>query len=288
MTSALARKSSSEIAVPGEFAFTWADFETVAELLYRVSGIVLGESKVTLAYSRLAKRLRILGLPDFAAYCALVQSPDGEMERSAMLSALTTNVTRFFREPHHFEHLREESLPRLLDAARAGRRVRLWSAGCSAGHEPYSIAMTLLQVLPEAPSLDVRILASDIDPLIVQRAETGLYSAEDVEPVPPGPRARYLERSGPDWSPTPDVRALIAFRTLNLLGDWPMKSRFDIIFCRNVAIYFDDATQTRLFQRFAESMQGGGHLYIGHSERTFATGLTPDGLTAYRREPRRG
>lgn len=286
MRTALARKPSTEIAVPGEFAFTWADFEVVAEMLYGDSGIVLGESKVTLAYSRLAKRVRILGLPDFAAYCDLLQSPEGESERSAMLSALTTNVTRFFREPHHFDHLRDQSLPRIAEAARAGRRIRLWSAGCSAGHEPYSIAMTLLEVLPEAASLDIRILASDIDPVIVRRAEAGVYSAEDVEPVPAPLRGRYLTRSGADWTPTDEVRGLIAFRTLNLLGDWPMKHRLDIIFCRNVAIYFDDATQTRLFQRFAESMQDGGHLYIGHSERTFATGLTPDGLTAYRREPR--
>ena len=288
MSAARLSRTTDEVAVRGEFLFTWADFHVIADLLYRMSGIHLQEGKATLVYSRVAKRVRALGLPDFETYCDLVRSPGAEEEQSALLSALTTNVTRFFREPHHFDHLRDHLLPRLSEAARNGARVRLWSAGCSAGHEPYSMAMTVLDVIPDAPSLDVRILASDIDPLIVKRAADATYSGEDVEPVPAALRSRYLVRDGGAWTVSEDVRRLISFRTLNLLGDWPMRGRFDVIFCRNVAIYFDDPTQTRLFGRFGEAMNDGGQLYIGHSERAFAPTLTPDGLTSYRRTPRHG
>lgn len=288
MTAALSRSRAAEIAVAGEFPFTWDDFGAVAAMMYEISGIHLVEAKATLVYSRLAKRLRVLGLRDFAAYRALLAGPDAEAERSAMLSALTTNVTRFYREPHHFTDLLDKRMPALAAAARAGGRVRIWSAGCSAGHEPYTIAMTVLEALPEAGNLDVRILASDIDPLIVQRAAAATYSADDIEPVPAGVRAKHLVRSGVGWTVSPAVKSLIAFRTLNLLADWPIRGQFDIIFCRNVAIYFDDPTQSRLFGRFADALKDGGHLYIGHSERASAPGLTPDGLTAYRREARRG
>lgn len=288
MSQAAASQSGSSIAVPGEFVFTWGDFAEVAALMYEISGIHLVEGKATLVYSRLAKRVRILRLPDFASYCALVRNPAETEERSAMLSALTTNVTRFFREPHHFEHMAEAKLPALVKSARAGGRVRFWSAGCSAGHEPYTMAMTLLEALPEAADLDVRILASDIDPLIVARAAQGQYTQDDIEPVPSPLRTRHLVRSEGGWTVSPTIKSLVSFRTLNLLADWPMRGRFDIIFCRNVAIYFDDPTQSKLFGRFSDALQDNGHLYIGHSERAMVPSLKPEGLTAYRREPRHG
>ena len=285
---ALARQRPSEIASPGEYLFTWKDFAEIAELLYAISGIHMVEAKASLMYSRLAKRVRALKLPDFAAYCALVRNEAEIEERSAMLSALTTNVTRFYREPHHFDHLRTAVMPRLAKVARSGGRVRLWSAGCSAGHEPYSMAMTVLEALPEAPGLDVRILASDIDPRIVERAAACVYSDDDVEPIPAAARSRYVRRAEGGWTVSDEARGLIAFRTLNLLGDWPIRGRFDVIFCRNVAIYFDDPTQTRLFERFSEQLNDDAQLYIGHSERVSNPNLTPDGLTAYRRRSRRG
>lgn len=285
---ALARQQTSGIAAPGEYVFTWKDFAELAEILYGLSGIHMVEVKASLMYSRLAKRVRALKLPDFAAYCALVRDESEVEERSAMLSALTTNVTRFYREPHHFDHLRTRIMPRLAETARSGGRVRLWSAGCSAGHEPYSMAMTVLEVLPEAASLDVRILASDIDPKIVERAAACQYSDEDVEPIPAAVRNRHVRRAGSGWTVSDEARGLISFRTLNLLGNWPMRGRFDVIFCRNVAIYFDDPTQHRLFERFSEQLADGGQLYIGHSERVSNPKLVPDGLTAYRRELRRG
>lgn len=285
---ALARQRNTEIASPGEYVFTWKDFSEIAALLYAMSGIHMVEAKASLMYSRLAKRVRTLKLPDFAAYCELVRDESQVEERSAMLSALTTNVTRFYREPHHFDHLRSTVMPRLAETARAGGRVRLWSAGCSAGHEPYSMAMTVLETLPEAARLDVRILASDIDPQIVARAAAGIYSDDDVDPIPAAVRSRHVRRVEGGWKVSDEVQGLITFRTLNLLGDWPMRGRFDVIFCRNVAIYFDDQTQNRLFERFSDQLHDGAQLYIGHSERAMNPNLKPEGLTGYRRESRRG
>jgi len=277
------RKSDAQPLVDGEFPFTLDDFRDIAQLLYADSGIHLQEAKATLVYSRLAKRLRKLGLASFSDYRALLHGPDGEGERPALLSALTTNVTRFFREPHHFDDLRRQVKLVLAPAARAGGRVRLWSAGCSLGHEPYSIAMSLLAELPEATELDVRILATDIDPQVIDRARAATYSREDVEPVPADLAARWLTKDGDQVRVSDAARKLVSFGVLNLHATWPMKGAFDVIFCRNVAIYFDDETQARLWSRFAERLTPQGRLYIGHSERAETPSLITDGLTVYRR-----
>ena len=284
MTAAASRRSEqSETLVQGEFAFTSDDFARVAALLREDSGIHLPDSKATLVYSRLAKRLRALGLESFADYCKLVSSDAGVDERRSMLAALTTNVTRFFREPHHFDHLRDHTLPPLLEEARAGGRVRFWSAGCSSGEEPYSMALTLLSAMPEIGELDVRILATDIDPVIIARARAGLYPKEAVSAIPPALRSRWLEPADGDrWGMGPAVRRLVAFNELNLMGPWPMKGQFQAIFCRNVAIYFDDPTQETLWGRFADALVPRGRLYIGHSERVPSPRFEPDGLTTYR------
>jgi len=280
---ASSRATAARPLVEGEFAFTGEDFARVAALLREDSGIHLPDSKATLVYSRLAKRLRILGLKSFDEYCKLVASTAGADERRAMMAALTTNVTRFFREPHHFDHLRDKTLPTLLDEARSGGRVRIWSAGCSSGEEPYSLALTLLAALPEVGDLDVRILATDIDPVIIKRARAGVYDKEAVAPIPPAMRSRWLERAEDDrWGMGPAVRKLVSFNELNLMGAWPMKGRFQAIFCRNVAIYFDDPTQERLWGRFADALVPRGRLYIGHSERVSIARFEPDGLTTYR------
>lgn len=285
MTATARRNVEEAPLIDGEFPFTREDFQKIAALLYRASGIHLADAKATLVYSRIAKRVRNLGLPSFRAYCDMLEDDLEGPEHAAMLSALTTNVTRFFREHHHFEHMAEHLLPSLVAHARAGARVRLWSAGCSAGHEPYSMAMTLLEALPDAARLDVRILATDIDPLIVDTARKGEYSDSDVEPISAALRAKYLIRAGAGrWSVSRGVSELITFGTLNLLTDWPMKGRFDAIFCRNVAIYFDEPTQARLFSRFTERLAPEGRLYIGHSERAFTPELISDGLTVYRRK----
>lgn len=269
--------------VEGEFEYTAADFRNLASLLYSMAGIELADIKAPLVYSRLAKRLRSLGIARFRDYYALLRDPKAEEERSAFLSALTTNVTRFFREPHHFDALRRQVETQLAPAARAGRRVRLWSAGCSLGHEPYSMAMVLLDVLPEAAELDVRILATDIDPQVVRQAGAGRYRAEDLAPLPPGMRERWTRTVEGDREITAEAKAVVRFGVLNLHAPWPMSGAFDAIFCRNVAIYFDAPTQARLWERMAAALTPEGRLYIGHSERADTPMLRTEGLTIYRR-----
>ena len=272
--------------VEGEFVFTAEDFRHIAQTLHAYAGISLSEGKAALVYSRLAKRLRVLGLRSFRDYCALIEGVEGVDERQAMTAALTTNVTRFYREPHHFDHLRDHVMPELAARARAGGRVRLWSAACSNGQEPYSMALTVLDVLPEAADLDVRILATDIDPNMVADGAAGIYSDELLSPVPNAGRKHFTPVSGSpgQFSADATLRRLVSFRELNLIGDWPMKGKFDVIFCRNVVIYFDDATQERVWSRFTPLMAPGGTLYIGHSERVSGPAtsqLQTCGLTAY-------
>lgn len=289
MTTLAAPRERGGSIVAGEYPFTEADFRQIAALLHADAGISLPETKATLVYSRLAKRLRALGLASFDAYCDLVAGEDGADERQRMLASLTTNVTRFFREPHHFDHLRDRVLPPLLDAARKGARVRIWSAGCSSGQEPYSAAMTLLALCPDAARHDIRILATDIDPNVIAQARAGVYPEAAVTEVPADLRRRFVRTpaSAPGRAAmSPELRELIVFQELNLHGDWPMKGRFDVIFCRNVAIYFEEETQVPLWSRFTHALTTDGVLYIGHSERVSgpaARELSPEGITTYRR-----
>jgi len=288
MTSAPAmalREDRRAQLVDGEFLFTAEDFRTIAATLHAAAGIALPDSKATLVYSRLAKRLRALGLESFREYCALVTGADGLDERQQMIVALTTNVTRFFREPHHFDHLRDQVLPPLLANARRGGQVRIWSAGCSNGQEPYSIALTILSLMPDAPDYDVKILATDIDINMLTEARAGLYSSQAIAPVPGEMRARWFEREGDRWRASEPLRRLITFNELNLIGDWPMRRQFQAIFCRNVVIYFEEETQSKVFSRFLPLMSPDARLYIGHSERVCgpaAERLETDGVTTYR------
>lgn len=252
----------------GEFKFTPAHFRQVAEVVRQTAGINLPESKKSLVYARLVKRIRKLGLPSFDAYCELILAPEGKEEFGHALSALTTNVTRFFRESHHFDHFRERIMPDLAARAREGGRVRIWSAACSTGEEAYSLGLTALEVMPTAPSVDLRILASDIDPVVVARAEEGQYPVSVLQDIPQ-PVQKFIPmvdresvRAGPD------LHKLISYRELNLISEsWPMRGTFDVIMCRNVAIYFDRPVQEKLWQQFHAILAPGGTLYIGHSER---------------------
>ncbi|MCC6918015.1 MAG: protein-glutamate O-methyltransferase CheR [Alphaproteobacteria bacterium] len=289
MTSAALRKA--EPIVEGEFHFTWDDFAAIASLLMEQTGISLPESKATLVYSRLAKRLRRLGLTSFLQYRQLLNSPAGADEGLALVSALTTNVTRFFREPHHFDHLRQTVLPALLESAKAGGRVRLWSAACSTGEEAYSIALTVLELCPNANTYDIRILATDIDPDVLKVGRAGQYRHASLEAVPDKLRQRWFEPCGekPEWaSIKQDVKALVSFRQLNLNGSWPFQGAFDAIFCRNVVIYFDEPTQAQLWQRLRDRLTSGGRLYVGHSERVDVPGFRPEGHTVYRLDGQAG
>jgi chemotaxis protein methyltransferase CheR len=274
---------------PGEFLMTSSDFQQIAAMLHADAGIHLPESKATLVYSRLAKRLRSLGLKNFRDYCAIVAENGGAEERQQMLAALTTNVTRFFREPHHFEHLRKEVLPPLIEVAKRGGRVRLWSAACSNGAEPYSIALTVLSVLPNALSFDFKILATDIDPNMIAEGSAGIYNDTALHPVPADLRQRYFiptrGQSGKTWEAGEALRSLITFRELNLIGSWPMRGKFDAIFCRNVVIYFEDDTQAKLWSRFVPHLAPHARLYIGHSERLSgpaAALFESEAITTYR------
>ena len=287
MSQTPSRGAGRDTLVEGEFVFTAEDFRSIAQILHSHAGIALNEGKAALVYSRLAKRLRVLGLRSFRDYCALIEGVEGVDERQAMTAALTTNVTRFYREPHHFDHLRDQVMPELAARARAGGRVRLWSAACSNGQEPYSMALTVLDVLPEAADLDVRILATDIDPNMVAEGAAGVYSDELLSPVPASGRKHFEPVAGRpgQFSADATLRRLVSFRELNLIGDWPMRGKFDVIFCRNVVIYFDDATQEMVWSRFTPMMAPGATLYIGHSERVSGpatTQLQTCGLTAYR------
>ena len=260
----------------GGFPYTRADFHRIAALVRADAGIQLNETKAPLVYARLVKRLRALGLESFRDYCVLVSGDDGAEERRRMASALTTNITRFFRERHHFDHLKAVALPPLIAAAREGGRVRIWSAGCSSGEEPYSIALTLLSLMPDAAKHDIRILATDIDQDVLEAGRQGQYSEASAANIHPELRNRWLQRAAdekgdPRWSVSEPVRALVAFRELNLMGHWPMRGPFQVIFCRNTVIYFEPELQARIWARMAPLLPPGGLLYIGHSERISGT-----------------
>ncbi len=274
-----------------EFAFTERDFRRLAVLLKARSGIALNDKKMDLVYARLTGRLRALGLDCFADYVELLDRPDGETEADRAVNALTTNMTRFFREPEHLRHLRDVVLPECL--ARSGKRprIRLWSAGCATGEEAYSMAMMLREGLRDAPAADARILATDLDTDVLAVADAARYPAAAGDAVPFGLRNRYLRRIGksPDapWEVAAEARALVTVKRLNLIGRWPMKGPFDAIFCRNVMIYFDPPTTAGLLERFSALLMPGGWLYLGHSETVLDGGerLARAGQNTYRRAP---
>lgn len=271
----------------GAIPMSQADFNRIANRVQDDYGIQLPLAKKDLVYSRLLRRVRSLGFADFGAYCDHVESVAGLPERTEMLSALTTNVTHFFRERHHFDLLSSLVFPPLIEAARRGSRVRLWSAGCSSGQEPYSLALTLLALCPDAARLDIRILATDIDPKMIARGKDALYPAAERIAISEPLLSRFTEAEpmGDGFRISEAARALVTFAPLNLIGDWPIRGPFDVIFCRNVAIYFSAAIQERLWQRFAAITRPGAYLFIGHSERITGPAearLENVGITAYR------
>jgi chemotaxis protein methyltransferase CheR len=275
-----------ESVVSGEFPMTRRDLADIAAMIHADAGIALNDTKASLVYSRLSKRLRRLGFSAFSEYCSFVAAEEGAAERREMLSALTTNFTKFFRENHHFEHLEKTVMPGLVARAKSGGRVRIWSAGCSDGSEPYSIALTALKVFPDAASHDFKILATDIDPKILEKARNGVYEESSLDTVEPAMRNQNFRRAAQGgFEVDPRVKSLITYRELNLMRSWPFRGPFDVIFCRNVVIYFDEQTQAKIWTRYAEMLPVSGHLYIGHSERLW--GEAKDwfdnvGITTYR------
>lgn len=275
--------------VEHEFEFTDSEFKRLRELVHARTGIALSDAKRELVYGRLARRLRKLKLASFAEYCQLVEQPDSD-EIEELTNAITTNLTSFFREGYHFEQLAAEALPQLVSQRTAARRLRLWSAGCSTGEEPYSLSVVMRECLAHLANWDIKLLATDIDSKVVATAAEGIYPAERFKGVS-AERVR-------NWFPQPagrpgfgaasaELKSLITFKQLNLLDAWPMKGPFDIIFCRNVVIYFDKATQRKLFDRMAEMQEPGGWLFIGHSENlhNVTQRYKLVGRTVYRRLP---
>jgi chemotaxis protein methyltransferase CheR len=253
-----------------EYVLTDSDFDRLRHIVRELTGISLGNSKRELVYSRLARRLRKLQLTSFREYCALVERGEaGELQE--LTNAMTTNLTSFFREKYHFEQLAAEALPYIVRQRAETQRVRLWSAGCSTGEEPYSMAMVLREALQGFADWDVRLLATDIDSKVVQSAAAGKYSFDRLKGVEQQRLARWFE---PDdarqhYTVKSELKSLITFKHLNLLDAWPVKGPFDVIFCRNVTIYFDKDTQRELFERMADVQEPGGWLFVGHSENLF-------------------
>ena len=257
-----------------EFSFDQKDFDFIAGLIKSKAGIVLNDSKINMVYGRLSRRLRALGMTNFGQYCDLVASPEGKDELMMFTNSLTTNLTKFFREAHHFEHMTNSLLPDVVDKAKqtGKRRLRIWSAGSSSGEEPYTIAMTVLDYMKDIHKWDARILATDIDTNMLDTSRKGIYTAERVENIPSHLQKMFVHPSSEEpgkFQMSPKLQSLIAFKSLNLLERWPMKGPFDAIFCRNVIIYFDRETQKNLIERYADLLAPGGILYVGHSESLF-------------------
>ncbi len=277
-------------SIPNKLTMTDTDFRAISDIAYKEAGLFFLPEKASLVQSRINRRLRQLKIKSFSEYTAFVESEQGFAERKVMISSLTTNVSNFFRESHHFDILREQVLPKLISRARAGERIRIWSAGCSIGQEPYSIAMTLLDVAPDAPTLDIRILATDIDPNVIFTARQGYYEEISVGEIGVSYQAKYMETvtngRKTSFQMTESVRNMVSFRELNLLSHWPISGKFDVIFCRNVVIYFDEATQLSLWPRFESVTAPNGWLFVGHSERLsdqLETEFVTAGPTAYHR-----
>ena len=269
-------------------AISEADFRYIQALIAEHAGIQITEQKRSMVLGRLSKRVRQLGLSSIAAYCERVRDYP-ERELAELISALTTNVTAFFREAHHFVFLAERIIPELLARNAATRRIRIWSAGCSTGEEPYSIAIAVLEALPAGQSWDVKVLATDLDQQVIAVGREGVYRRDRLDPIPLERRRRWFHGPGGNSADqiqvVEELRDLVRFAPLNLMGPWPMKGPFDVIFCRNVIIYFDKERRERLIGRFAELTAPAGHLVIGHSESLY--GLTerfrPIGKTIYRK-----
>lgn len=248
-------------------SLTDREFIGLRDLIHNVTGIALADGKRDMISRRLSRRVKALGLASFQAYYEYVRSGDpAEIEN--LTNAITTNLTYFFREAHHFEHLEKVVLPAIC--AGQSKRLRIWSAGCSSGEEPYSIAIGLRESIPDIEDWDVKILATDLDSEMLTRCTRGIYSRDQVRKVPLARLNRwFMKGTGVNSGHVrvkPELQSLIRFGQLNLISDWPVRGEFDVIFCRNVMIYFDKPTQAKLVDRFTNRLREEGHLFVGHSE----------------------
>jgi len=246
------------------------DFVKISKIVYDHCGINLHDGKKELVRARLAKRLRMCNFTSFAEYMDYVLADKTGIEFSIMIDSLSTNLTGFFREPKHFEFMQNKFLPELIDRKRKlnNYKIRGWSAGCSSGQEPYSIAMTVLDSVQSHGRWDVKILATDISTKMLDVAKTGTYDAEKLESNPDIKKhfVQNIANKCKIFTVNQYLKDAVIFRYLNLMGDWPIRGHLDFIFCRNVMIYFDKPTQSYLVNRFWDMLDSGGILFTGHSE----------------------
>lgn len=283
-------RSSAEVQAraAGDYLLGDGQFEYLRKLVGEHAGISLSDAKRELVHGRLSRRIRALRLGGFDDYCALLRDrPEEEM--GEFINAITTNLTAFFREMHHFEFLQETVVPEWMKRQGSSPRARLWSAGCSTGEEPYSIAMSLHAALGGRTE-NLAILATDIDTNVLTTARAGIYGEERTDAFPPEYRRYLLRGTGSNSAMVrvkPEIGALIRFGQLNLMERWPVKGPLDVVFCRNVVIYFNKDTQRRLFARLADVIAPGGYLVIGHSETLYniCDRFELVGRTVYRRLP---
>lgn len=269
-----------------EFEYTRADFDYLRKISNEHSGILVPDEKFDMFYSRLSKRVRKLGLKNFKEYCDYLENNQG-LEFTEFINAVTTNLTSFFRENHHFDFLKDTVIPELVKKNNATRSIKVWSAGCSTGEEPYSLAMTLLENLPAG--WNIKILATDLDTNVLQTAADGVYSSDRVTGLSKERMKRWFLQGKSAQSNRVKVKRelqeIIYFKQLNLMKEWPIKGQFDFIFCRNVLIYFDRDTKSMLASRYAELLPLGAWLFIGHSEslHQLSTNFNLLGNTIYQR-----
>lgn len=260
MRSSLARANSQ---IPDTISDS--DFAEIVRITLEVSGISIDDSKRPMIYSRFSRRLRELKLNSFADYINILKKGDSD-EYRAFINTVTTNLTYFFREPHHFEYLRETAIPALMKRNAHKRQLRLWSSACSSGQEAYSIAM-VLAAQANLSDWKKRILATDIDTDMVHTCAQGVYSTEALRGLEPEVKNKWLGQT-PDgnWQVKENLRSMLMAKHLNLFSNWPFRSDVDVIFCRNALIYFDESHQHQLLQKFADFQTPGAYLFLGHSE----------------------
>lgn len=249
-----------------EFPMTNTDFHSIVKLAAEHTGISLSDQKKDMIYSRLSRRIRSLKLTSFEGYLSYF-STNRERELSDFINTITTNLTSFFRESHHFDYLEKNVIPELKKVHKVDKKIRIWSAGCSSGQEPYSISM-MLQRSGFSADWDVKVLATDLDSDVLAKGRNAVYDLADIENVDQRYIQGYIQQSdkSSDIRVKESIRKYITFKRLNLLEKWPMRGPFDVIFCRNVVIYFDKPTQKALFDKYADMLPMGGYLFIGHSE----------------------
>ena len=273
-----------------DFQLSQAEFDRIRVLVREHTGIALSESKRQLVYGRLARRLRALKLGSFSDYIMLLEKGE-PAELEEFTNAVTTNLTSFFREPHHFEFLAQQMLPEALKRNTGLRRLRIWCCAASTGEEPYSIAMVLREAQESLKGWDTKLLATDLDSNVLAHGKRGVYGHDRFAGMSGNRVSRFFDevREGKDnkLSASGDLRSLVTFKQLNLMHEWPMKGPFDAIFCRNVIIYFDKDTQRALFERMAGLQRPGDYLFLGHSESLYRVCDRYEliGRTIYRRLP---